>query len=239
MNIAICDDSTHDTKLICQYLQQHLEKNAFTGIVHTFKNGEDLLKNFTTGKFEIIFLDIYMPSINGVETAKLLRITDPHFALVFITKSKDYAMDAFSVRACAYISKPIIYNTIESALEQCRHIFLKNARFIEVTSHRKKVRIPFVKIIYIETNGHTTLFHTPNEVISTTAPMPMHQLKQTLGDSFILCHRSYMVNMNHIKTILKNDFQMNNGSIVPIRQRGYAQVCSAYGEFLSRRLFEV
>lgn len=239
MNIAVCDDSANETKLICRFLQRHLEKNGFIGNISTFENGEELLEKFTPGSFDIIFLDIYMASINGVETAKLLRKSDPNFALVFITQSRDHAMDAFSVRACAYVSKPIVFEEIQAAFAQCQYIFLKNARFIEVVSLRQKVRIPLIKIIYIETRGHTTLFHTQDEDIGTTNPMTMSKLKFTLGDSFLLCHRSYMVNMNHVKALLKEDFKMSDGSIVPIRQRGRAQVFSEYGEFLSRRLFEV
>lgn len=239
MNIAICDDNAQDTEQICSLLQEHFDKNGYTGQFHTFKSGEELLDAFASHTFDAVFLDIYMNGIDGIETARKLRIIDPDFALVFITMSQDHAMESYSTRAIAYVSKPIKQEDIDIAFMQCQSVFIKNARFIEVLCDRQKIKIPLIKIIYIETFGRETLFHTTTGVIRTTASMLLSDLDQALGNSFLRCNRSYIVNMNHIKDVLPDDFQMQNGNCVPLRQRGRTEIRNAYADFVSAKLFEV
>ncbi|MFV0394501.1 MAG: LytR/AlgR family response regulator transcription factor [Coprobacillaceae bacterium] len=239
MRIAICEDNHEDCERISRYLQEYLDTNGFIGDIDTFVSGEALIDAFRPGIYDVIFLDIYLDGVTGIETARQLREKDSNFALVFITRSLDHSMDAFSVRACSYITKPLKKEELEIACNQCQHIFIKNARFIEVVSNRRKIKIPLIKIFYIETYGRETVIHTDVGEITTTMTLLLDNLEQTLGKSFLRCHRSYIVNMNHIKQILPEDILMKNGNKVPIRQRNRAQIHKSYGDFLSLRLFEV
>lgn len=239
MNIAICDDNNQDTAQICHFLRDHLNKNGYLGELHTFNKGEDLIAAFSSHTYDAVFLDIYMSGLNGIETARKLREINPDFALVFITISQDHAIEAFSQRAIAYVPKPIRQADIDNAFLQCRSVFLKNARFIEIITDRNKVKIPLIKIIFIETYGRETIFHTTAREIKTTAPLLLNHLDQELGNSFLRCNRSYIINMNHVKTMLADNFQMKDGSLVPIRQRGRSKIRSIYATFISAQLFEV
>jgi len=237
MNIAVCEDIIADADAICDYLSEHFHKNGYMGEIHRFTSGEALLDAFSPGLFDVVFLDIYMGGITGVETARKMRETDPGFALVYVTSSDNHAREAYTLRACAYVSKTIGPKEMELALSQCRAVFLKNARFIEVTSNRQAVKIPLAKILYAEVYNRYVLFHTDAGVM--TAAMKLDDVEREVGKPFLRCHRSYLINMNHIDKLLEQDIIMQNGDLVPMRQRGKTEIRGAYSDFLTNRLFEV
>lgn len=237
MNIAVCDDNISEAAEISGFLRQHLEKNSYTGTVQIYNSGEALLEAFAADAFDIVFLDIYMGGLNGIEIARKLRALDPDFALVFITISKEHALTAYSLRACAYVPKPIRQQPMDTAMLQCRSVFLKKARYIEIVSNRKSVRLPLAKILYAEVFGRELLFHTEEDIFKTI--MPLDEAERILGKAFLRSHRSYLVNMNHIREMQEQEIIMRSGDIVPLRQRGRTEMRERYGDFLSDRLFEV
>lgn len=239
MKIAICDDNLQDTAQIHALIQDHFDKNGFTGEIHTFSSGESLLEAFAACPFDVVFLDIYLNGIDGMKTAELLRKMDSGFALIFITISQEHALQSYSYRPSYYLCKPVKCPDIENAFQQCRHLFLKNARFIEVKSGRVQFKIPLIKIRYVETFGRETLFHTSDGDIKTTAHLRFDDLEQKLCSAFLRCHRSYIVNMNHVEAIQTDNFQMCNGIRVPLRQRRRQTLRNAFADFVSNRLFEV
>ncbi|WP_312280168.1 LytTR family DNA-binding domain-containing protein [Oscillibacter sp.] len=236
MRVAICDDSVHDAELICALLREHFEKNGFAGELYTFSSGEALEKAFAACPFDAVFLDIYMGGMNGLETAQRLRETDCDFSLVFITTSRDHALDSFSLGTNDYVVKPIKRGEIDRAFTRCRDVFLKNGRFIEVVSNRMKQKIPLNKIQFMEVYGKEIFIHTSAGTIK--ASLPLDELEKMVTGTFLRCHRSYIVNLNHVEAIGQDDFRMRDGSLVPLRQRGRAELRDAYADFLSDRLFE-
>jgi DNA-binding LytR/AlgR family response regulator len=149
----------------------------------------------------------------------------------------DHAIDAYSLRACGYVTKPMNKESIDTAFEQCRPVFLRNARFIQVVSDRISIRIPLVKIVFVEVYGRNVLFHTVNGVIKSC--MTLDDIRKELGKPFLHCHRSYLVNMNQIDKLREHDILLKTGDAVPMRQRGRMDIRDAYAGFLTDRLFEV
>ena len=237
MNIAVCEDNAADSDLICGFIRDHFEKNGYIGDIYRFKSGEAMLAAFKPGVFDAVFLDIYMDGMTGVETAARMREADSGFALVFITCSDRHAVEAFALRACAYVPKPIRLEAMETAMKQCQAVFLKNARYIEVLADRQNVKIPLIKIFFIEVYDKDVLFHTAEGVFKTHTPLD--SIEQRLGKSFLRCHRSYIINMNHVDKITGQDIILRNGEVVPMRQRGRSDIREAYSAFLSNRLYEI
>ena len=238
MVIAVCENDAADSAAICEILNRYMEQNGYAGEVRTFESGEDLLSAFSLGAFDVIFLDIYMGGISGIETAKRIRRIDPTCALIFITSSPDHALEGFSVRASAYAVKPIREKDLQTALFQCREIFLRNARYMEIRADRVDMRLPLIKIVYIEMFDKSALFHTTNGVYKTR--MTMDEIERYLGGKpFYRCHQSYIVNMNHIEQVEGQDILMKDGSSIPVRQRGREEIRTDIAHFLSNRMFEV
>ncbi|HML36009.1 MAG TPA: LytTR family DNA-binding domain-containing protein [Bacillota bacterium] len=239
MNIAICDDNPADAAKIHAMLLEYFEQAGFTGDIHIFKSGEELFNSFSPGFFDAYFLDIYMSGISGVEAARRIRRDDPFCALVFITSSDGHMRDGYSLRAASYVEKPITPEKMDVAFQQCYGLFLKKARYIEITFERQSIKLPLIKILYAEVWDKAVSFHTTDGK-TYKAYMTLDEVEHELGrGSFLRCHRSCVVNMNHVTEILEDDLLMRNGEKIPLRKNGRRETKAAINDFFSRRLFEV
>ena len=237
MNIAVCENDAADCAALCAILDGYIKQNRYTAEIRTFESGELLLAEFTLGAFDLVFLDIYMDGINGIQTARRIRQIDPVCALIFITSSPNHALEGFSVRAAGYVVKPIREKEMLSALLQCQEVFMRNARYIEIRTDRTDIKLPLSSIFYVEVYNKTAHFHTQSGVYQTRKSMD--DIEQELGgEPFYRCHQSYIINMNHIERITSTDIVMRIGSSVPMRQRGRDEIRSDIAQFVSSRLFQ-
>ena len=108
MNIAIVDDLKTDSDRLVGFIDTYMKQhNLQYGTLDRFSSGEDFLGAFTPGKYDLIFLDIYMDGITGMETAKRIRQTDHDCRIIFITISPEFAVESYNVNASFYLLKPI------------------------------------------------------------------------------------------------------------------------------------
>jgi DNA-binding LytR/AlgR family response regulator len=238
MNIAIGEDKAQDREAIRSILDDYIKQNGYVGEISVFVSGEELLDTLSLGLFDVIFLDIYMGCINGIETAKRIREIDPTCVIIFITSSKDHSLESYSVRGSAYVIKPIREKEMQNALFQCREIFLRNALYIEIRADRTDVKIPLIKIYYVEIFGNYALFHTIAGEYK--ARMTLDEVEQKLGGKpFYRCHQSYIINSNHVGGLGGNDIMMKNGDAVPMRKNGRDAIRTELAAVMSSRMFEV
>lgn len=114
MKVALCEDNQHERDYT-KYMIYRFRPNWH---IIEYKSGEDLIDAYENGKFyDIIFLDIYMDQLNGMDTAKLLRTKGINTAIVFLTSSADFAIESYEVRALSYLLKPITFEKFQELLE--------------------------------------------------------------------------------------------------------------------------
>ena len=205
MNIAICDDLEIDRKILIDMINRYFtEHNSIVNIT-TYNSGEDLISNFNHENFDLIFLDIYMYKLNGIDTAKEIRKKDDNSILVFITTSSDFALDAYDLDALQYLIKPITYDKIKKILDKCLKQISANLHFIEILVDGYPVKILQKDIYYIDVYNKTCFIHLKDKVIKTYSSLA--KLWEFLeNSSFLKCHRSYIVNMLYINEMLSDDF---------------------------------
>lgn len=234
MRIAVCEDNAADMDAICGCIKEYCEKNCYESEIFRFESGEALLSRFGQETFNIVFLDVFLTGMSGVETARRIRETDPNCTLIFVTVSSDYALDSYSVGALSYVVKPVKQKSMEKALFMCRQEFIKSSRFIRVpVSRQNQIDIPLAGIQYIEVYGRDSLFHMSAGTITTR--LPLAEIESMLGGSpFLRCHRCYIVNMNYVGDMREKEFLMLNGDIVPIRKNGRAETKLAVARFMTQ-----
>jgi DNA-binding LytR/AlgR family response regulator len=238
MNIAVCDDDGAVLKAVADCISHYCETNRFLADVRSFQSGEELLDAFSREPFDLVFLDVYMSGLTGVETARKIRETDPVCILVFMTVSDEFALDAYSVDGIAYLRKPVIEQDVLRVLGKCVGVFLKNSRFITVPRGRRdEIRLPLAGIRFVEVFNKEVVFHADAETISTMR-MSLDEAELALdGSPFLRCHRSFIVNMNYVESIRNGTFLMKNGSSVPIGKGRYAEIRSMFSDFIARTSF--
>lgn len=216
IKIAICDDENIFIENYIEIINNIKKDNKYNIEIHTFNSGKDLIKYTTINdvKFDLVFLDIIMKEINGIDTAKLLKRADEHTEIVFLTSSKEYALDSYDIKAFNYIIKSSeqleskIYEAIKNSYEKKdNYIVINNKSFIE--------KIQISKIIYIESNKRKIIFNTVDGKHETYEKLDnIYEKLESYG--FVKTHRSYIINMYFIKKIGQKELITTTGDIILI-----------------------
>ena len=232
MNIAVCDDTVSDRDALCACIRDYCEKSCYEGKVSVFDTGEALLDAFSAGRFDLVFLDIYLPALSGIETAKKIREVDRDCMLVFITVSRDHTAEGFDLQASGYVIKPIDRIKMDKALHMCRGSFERNSRTINIPVSGGNLGVSIAGLVYVEIFNKDAVFHMIKGTL--TSRIPLDELESLLGGKpFLHCHRSYIINMNYVEDMRDNDFLMRNGDIVPMRRNGRKEVRMAIAGFVA------
>ncbi|MDK2563637.1 LytTR family DNA-binding domain-containing protein [Romboutsia sedimentorum] len=217
-NIAICDDEYIHRKVILDYLGMVFPSESYE--VVEFNSGEELLENYPE-KSDILLLDIQMTGINGIKTAKKIRLFDTNVMIIFTTAVLDFMQDGYEVRAFRYLLKPINYNEFSKHLIRCKNEVLNNKSkymTIKEIGEGKTVIITINSILYIEMECRVTLIHTDAKVYRTKDSIKKfeNELKEY---SFYRCHRAYLINLNKVSSIAKNSIFIKDDEIMVSRYK--------------------
>ena len=227
MDIAVVDDEKAIREYICGLVEERQPESR----IEAYATGEELL---TSGKrFDIVFLDIQMEGMNGIEAARSLREKNANLGvedtvLVFITGIKDYVFDAFDLYAFQYLLKPIDERKFAEVLE----------RAVREAAKKKERRVLFIKsrnltldqseILYIESRAKKVEIHTTGAAQAIEIYAAMDELEGQLGENFYRCHRAYIVNMDCITEYDGESITLTNGDRVYLTKKKYGEFVKAY-----------
>jgi DNA-binding LytR/AlgR family response regulator len=237
MRIAICEDIQEDAERLNKVLAHYLNINGLSADVDRFESGEAFLAAFVPGKYQIIFMDIYMKKggLNGVQAAENIHAADRDAAIILITNSGDFMVHGYRV-AVYYIVKPVSEAEMEIAMSWCRTQLTRFAKTIEVTINREPVTIRLRDIHYIEAQRRTCVLAVARGEMRVN--MPLDTLTGKIGGyPFVECHRSFIVNLVHVADMLDKDFVMENGVRVPVSKAYAAGAGKAFREYVRDRMY--
>ena len=225
MRIAIVDDISEERTLLRNRLEsQFSRRNVHTDILE-YENGETFLTAAKECPFTVVFLDIYMKKLNGMETARKLRQLQCRVPIIFLTASPDYAIESYEVQASGYLLKPFSEEKLMKILNMILKTDMK--RRVAIKS-RRQYRYPYTDdIVYIESNKHNVILHLADGSEIVTVDKLVELEKRINEKRFLHCHQSYLVNMDYVMDV-QNDFIMKDESIVPIRVRGRKEMLDLY-----------
>lgn len=223
MDIAIIEDEASCCKQLESLLESwSIEHNIMISI-SCYETGIGLLSdNFQ--KYKLIFLDIDMPEISGMETAKELRQNGYNSYIIFVTAHNEYVYEGYHVRALDYILKPITPKALENCLNPVLHELESSTYILRTATSIEK--IPYSSIIAFATQGHyieiITKQYTYRQKIS------LKVLKQLLPEDFIQCHRTLIVNINHVVKLSGNNLYLTNQTVYPISKQYMESIQNAF-----------
>lgn len=222
MDIAVVDDE----KVIREHLCELIKKQKPDSRVESYATGEELL---AAGRsFDMVFLDIQMEGINGIETAGKLRKRQEEMVLIFITGLKEYVFEALDLYAFQYLLKPVnekkFAEVLERAAREAGRRNTKKALFIKT----RNLTLDQADILYIESRGKKVEIHTARENKNIQIYAAMEELERQLGEEFYRCHRAYIVNMTHITEYSSDSIMLTNGDRVYLAKKKYGEFVKAY-----------
>lgn len=231
IEIAVCDDDEKDRKFLESQIDTYMKSNNIIGNISLFSCGEDFLSAEPDKPYDIVFMDIYMKGINGVDTV-LASSSQNTFQLVFITTSQEHAIEAFNLNAAHYLVKPATKNNVAEAIERCLARMTKNIlKHISIKTTGGTVSIPIDHIIYIEVYNKTCYIHTEKDNYETNSSLDaIYKLLD--NDIFMRAQRSFVVNMHFIDSFSFGHISLYNGmEIVPSRNN-WNELKNQYHQFL-------
>ena len=226
MRIALCDNRPDQLENLRSMI---LAWNGESVSVFCYDNGDALLQAHRSTPFDIIFLDILMPLLNGMEAARELRQFDKTVRLVFLTASSDFAVEAFSVKASNYLLKPLDAGKLHACLDELAEDFHASARKICIRGIHSLHQIPVTDIEYIESQNKRILFVlSSGETILSGEPLYTYEEKLTLEDGFFKCSRSFIVNIHRIDTFTTKEIRTRSGARISISRSCHREFEKAY-----------
>lgn len=209
MKIAICDDEPADLKLIQSYCSQYDSELSTAA----FSSGEALLDAYKSSFYDLVFLDIEMGQMNGLEVGARL-INMPHKpVIVFTTQSLNYAVRGYGI-AMRYLPKPIAYDTFSAVMGLALEQILPKK--VCLFSNGEQILVPVNKILYFEVLRHQVCVHlSGGETLSMRGTLT-EAISQVPHSAFVQPHKSYYINMEHVDRLTQQNITMTNGDLIPI-----------------------
>ncbi len=220
MRIAVCDDDKECIDEAKALIEKWVALSGIVTEIVTFDNGDDLIAENRLEPIDIIFLDIVMPLLNGIDTAKEIRDFDERAKIIFLTSTSEFAVASYNVEASDYLLKPVDYEHISRALFKVTQELqkVKSSIVIHTNDGYKKVYIN--EIEYIEASRKRTNIY----LISGTAIKsldPLYYFEQILSDKvgFFKCHRSFIVNISNLDSLAQNEVITKTGKTLPVARK--------------------
>lgn len=220
LRIAICDDD----KTLCMQLESMLneiiEETDETFEICIFFSGEalcDLL--FNGNHFDIIFLDIELCEINGVEVGRKIRgeLNDELTQIVYISAKESYAMDLFDVRPLNFLVKPLKREKIESVLKTAKKVLGSSNQYYEYKIGNVNFNVLLKDVLYFESSGRKVKIILKDD--ATEYYGKLSEVEEKLKNSdFFFIHKSYLINYNHVIEYTYEYVKMSNNEILGISQ---------------------
>lgn len=201
--------------------------------ITTFESGETFLQDFEKGKYDLIFLDIYMTGADGIEIARRIRKTDQTVKLVFVTVSNDFASESYAVSASYYLCKPFHKEDLSQMMVRLHLDELEKQKKIMLPNGQP---LPLKSIICSSFSGHyVTIQLISGEQLRIRCTQKEWENQILSFPDFILCTRGMIVNLEEVGRLEATVFIMKNNAYIPISRRKYQEIKQVYSDFLIKK----
>ncbi len=237
IEIVVCDDDeielNHVKRLLTLFHPEGvvINVNSYLGSEQLFKDVDRIRKT------DLFLLDIVMPEHTGIELGKRIREHHKEAMIIYLTSSKDYALDAYGIKALDYLLKPVNQVDLFETLNHALSLSTKTIQYHTIQTRDAFISVKVDDIKYVEYRDHILYFSLVDKVIKSKFFRNAFELTiPTLfeNEQFTLSHRAYLVNMNHIKMMQYDGFVMDNDDFVPISKNRIAEVRKQYMNFCLR-----
>lgn len=203
IKIAIVEDEAEAARLLCDCLQRYQEETGIEMDSTVFSNAPDFLQKYRP-EFDLVFMDVDMPDMNGIDASRKLREMDDRVVLIFVSNLSQYAIYGYEVVALDYILKPVNYYALKLRLRKALRAVQNRAPVLLVLPCNGGSRyLKSTDILYVEVQGHKLIYHiVTGEQLRTSGTLK--QVETKLGPGFFRCNYCYLVNFSHVNQVTGN-----------------------------------
>ncbi len=202
LKIIILEDQRDQAERLSAMLKRYADTHpSFSYTLQHYDQSIQLLTEYRCDT-DLLFLDIQLPDMLGIDVAKRIRAIDDQVMIVFITMLTQYAIEGYSVGAFDYVLKPVRYDEFSAKLDRACRILSHRSSSMTIDVHTKEDirRISVDDITYIEVSNHDVMIHTPQETYKQWGSLKTYE--EMLGEvHFVRCNACYLVNLKYVKGI--------------------------------------
>lgn len=232
IRVAVVEDEQKHAQELQLFLRRYAAEKSVDLSMEFFSNGLDFVSDYNS-RFDVVFMDIEMPHMNGMECAFKLRQLDQNVALIFVTGMTQYAVKGYEVDAVGYIVKPVSYFPFSVLMDKvvarlsnvvAKEIFIQKGDYLKRISSRK--------LWFVEVMDHYLIYHTQEGTFREIGRMK--DMETQLCDyDFFRCSNSYLINLRFVREIDEDEVTVGDEK-VPISRRRKKELLLAMGKFLKR-----
>ena len=217
LKIAVCDDSRELLEKVEKDLHEYESVRNTPVTVHTYTNAVDLLDGLKKTDYDILILDIIMPGFTGMQAAHEIRKFNEEIKIIFLTSSKEFAIESYSVGAYYYLLKPVLKEKLFSVLDKVVSEITSKQESCVIYTHMGIVNIPFAKIECLEVYNKHLVFHlSDGSTKETRGALTDYENVFLERKEFLKIHRSYILNMDYIHSIEAGEIATYSGKKFPV-----------------------
>lgn len=233
LRICICDDNKPIHEVIKKYCIERLD-NSQLEIISTF-SAEELIKYYNKKiNFDIIFLDIEMDSLSGIEAAKIIREQHSNSIIIFISNYPHYVFEAFSVEALHFLVKPVSASEFNNVFNRAISKYNSTHSSISLKWQGERFVIKIDEIKYIESYKRHITVYAENDTYEAIGKIP-NLLKELAPHGFVRTHQGFIVNMNYIKRFDKSDVVLFDGTKIMLSVRKRTEALNLFDNYLKNK----
>lgn len=202
IKIAIVEDEVLYADQLQEYLKKYEEEYRETFEISVFQDGDQIVHHYKA-EYDVILMDVEMRFMDGMSAAEEIRKMDTEVVIIFITNMPQYAVRGYEVDALDYVLKPITYFAFAQRLNRAiERIKKRTKRVISVNIKGSQIRMPIESVYYIESQGHTLIFHGVNGEVE--APGTMKEIQEKLrNEHFFRGNKGYLINLAHVDRVVE------------------------------------
>lgn len=239
MKISVIDDEKPQADILYSICNAYFSGHKQNVQIDCFPDGIAFFNSFKENTYKIAFVDIFMEKMNGIAVAEKLREKDRNILIVFVTTSPDFMMQAFSVHAFHYITKPYKAEQIYKVLDDASSYVSDNSKYIEVMCDRRNTLISLKEIVSVESDAHYINIGVVSGLRYRTRMTIAEFLKLADNDTrFIPVNRGIVLNADYIKDIEGSVCVTGNGERFPIKIREKTRIEQSIREYMFKKIRE-
>lgn len=232
MKLCIVDDEKVCYEKLNELLQEYTSERGIDVEIDWFSDSASFLAAFSPDVYSLIFLDIFIDDMSGLDIAKKIREQSERAMLVFCTTSLDSMAGAFSSHAFDYIVKPATKERITKLMDDALKVLPRMKRVLTFTSNRQTVKVFFSECLFVTANGHYLEITDTTGTTYKARLTAKEFLDMTEGDDrFMIINKGIVVNMDHIVSIEERTCTMSDGTTFPIRVRDSAKISQDWQDY--------
>lgn len=230
--IAVCDDEQIICSTMYNKLQNLSKSKSVIFEIDCFTSGEELCDEIKHTNYDLLFLDIELPKMNGVAVGQYIRETlkNETIQIAYISSKQEYAMELFEMRPINFLVKPLSDEKIENVIDKFLQLNKIDTETFNFKAGHNYYKIPFSDILYFCSNGRKINIVTSNKEYEFYGSLD-NIYSEVKNKKFLFVHKSFLVNFKHINKYQYEQITMSDDKIIPVSQSRRKIVRSMFFEF--------